>query len=135
MPDVCVYLDGLSEPLHGKPRTAEQDREIRYWLRQQGHEVVEITVTDLDDAGAMARHFARLAMYLGADVVRKSVGADDAWFEAATPEAPTATAAVLEETQAAQAGVLRFVEATPENRYENCVPFLEDLEAAAQVLR
>ena len=131
MPDVCVYLDGLSEPLHGNPRTAEQDREIRYWLRQQGHEVVEITVTDLDDAGAMARHFGRLAMYLGADEVRKSVDAGDSWFEAATPESPTATAAVPEDTQAAQAGVLRFVEPTAENRYENCVPFLEDLEAAA----
>ena len=131
MPDVCVYLDGLSERLHGDPRTAEQDREIRYWLRQQGYEVVEITVTDLDDAGAMARHFVRLAMYLGADEVRKSVDADAAWFEAATPEAPTATAAPPEETQAAQAGVLRFVEPTRENRYRSCVPLLEDLEAAA----
>ncbi len=131
MPDVCVYLDGLSEHLHGDPRRAEQDREIRQWLRQQGHEVVEITVTDLDDAGAMARHFARLAMYLGADEVRKSVTADAAWFEAATPEAPTATAAPREETRAAPAGVLRFVEPTPVNRYRSCVPLLEDLEAAA----
>ena len=131
MPDVCVYLDGLSEHLHGDPRRAEQDREIRQWLRQQGHEVVEITVTDLDDAGAMARHFARLAMYLGADEVRKSVTADAAWFEAAAPEAPADTEAPPDETHAAQAGVLRFIEPAPENRYRNCVPLLEDLEAAA----
>ena len=131
MPDVCVYLDGLSEHLHGDPRRAEQDREIRSWLRQQGHEVVEIAVTDLHDAGAMSRHFVRLAMYLGADDVRKSVRADAAWFEAATPEAPTGTVVPLGETQPAQAGVLRFVEPTPENRYQSCVPLLEDLEAAA----
>ncbi len=131
MPDVCVYLDGLSEHLHGNPRTAEQDREIRYWLRQQGREVVEITVTDLDDAGAMARHFVRLAMYLGADDVRKSVKADAAWFEAARPAALAATAAPSEETRSARAGVLRFVEPTPETRYRSCVPLLEDLEAAA----
>ena len=131
MPDVCVYLDGLSEHLHGDPRTAEQDREIRYWLRQQGHEVVEITVTDLDDAGAMSRHFVRLAMYLGVDDVRKAVDADAAWFKAETPEAPTGTAAPPEGSQAAQTGVLRFVEPTPENRYRSCVPLLEDLEAAA----
>ena len=74
MPDVCVYLDGLSEHLHGDSRTAEQDREIRYWLRQQGYEVVEITVTDLDDAGAMARHFVRLAMYLGGVATRATPG-------------------------------------------------------------
>lgn len=131
MPDVCVYLDGLSAHLHGDPRTAEQDREIRYWLRQQGHEVVEITVTDLDDVGAMSRHFGRLAMYLGADEVRKSVNADAAWFEAATPEAPTGTAAPPDGSQSAQAGVLRLVEPTPETRYRSCVPLLEDLEAAA----
>jgi len=131
MPDVCVYLDGLSEHLHGDPRRAEQDREIRYWLRQQGHEVVEITVTDLDDAGAMSRHFVRLAMYLGADDVRKSVDADAAWFEAATPEASTTAAAPPGGTQLAQDGVLRFVQPTQENRYRSCVPFLEDLEAAA----
>ena len=121
MPDVCVYLDGLSEHLHGDPRTAEQDREIRYWLRHQGCEVVEIAVTDLDDHGAMARHFGRLAMYLGADDIRRSVGADTAWFDASTSN----------DVQAPQADVLRFVEPTPENRYRSCVPLLEDLEAAA----
>ena len=102
-PDVCVYLDGLSEGLHGNPRTAEQDREIRYWLRQQGYEVVEMSVVDLDDAGAMTRHFRRLARYLELDDVRPATPAD----------------------------VLRFVEPTPANRYRSCVPFVEDLEAAA----
>ena len=130
-PDVCVYLDGLSEGLHGNPRTAEQDREIRYWLRQQGYEVVEMSVVDLDDAGAMTRHFRRLARYLEADDVREAVNADVAWFEVATPKAARTSAAGSEETQAAQTRVLQFVEPTPANRYRSCVPFVEDLEAAA----
>ncbi len=124
-PDVCIYLDGLSEHLHGNPRTAEKDQEIRYWLRQRGYEVVEISVTDLDDGGAMKRHFRRLAMYLGADEVRKRVDDDSGWFEAAAqPEA-------RDETMRTGADVLRFVEPTPENRYKNCVPLMEDLEVAA----
>ncbi len=122
-PDVCLYLDGLSERLHGDPRTAEQDREIRYWLRQRGHEVVEIAVTDLDDSRAMTRHFRRLAMYLGADEVRKRVAADSKWFDA-KPESDAEPAAPRD-------GLLRFVQPTPENRYRTCVPLLGDLEIAA----
>ena len=90
-PDVCLYLDGLSEGLHGNPRTAEQDRDIRYWLRQQGYEVVELSVVDLDDAGAMTRHFRRLAMYLEADDVRRRMASEDeAWFAAAKATEPGA---------------------------------------------
>ncbi len=124
-PDVCIYLDGLSERLHGNPRTAEQDREIRYWLRQRGDEVVEISVTDLDDSGAMTQHFRRLALYLGDDDVRKRVGDDSGWFDAA-PRHESA-----EEMRQTGADLLRFVEPTSENRYRSCVPLLKDLEAAA----
>ena len=49
----------------------------------QGYEVVEISVTDLDDSGAMRRYFLRLARYLEADEVRRRVGDDSAWFEVA----------------------------------------------------
>ena len=90
-----------------------------------------MSVVDLDDAGAMTRHFRRLARYLEADDVREAVNADVAWFEAATPAGPAAAAPPPEETQPDRAVVLRFVEPTPENRYRSCVPFLEDLEAAA----
>ena len=134
VPDVCIYLDGLSEHLHGNPHTAEQDREIRYWLRQRGYEVVEITVTDLDDPGAMTQHFRRLARYMEADEVRTRVD-DDGWFRAApgstASDAPTTAAPESERVREAQGDVLRFVEPTAENRYRSCVPLLEDLEAAA----
>src|SRR5690606_38357227 len=61
---ICIYLDGLSEHLHGNPATAAKDRQIRTWLRNNGWEVIEIAVTDLDDDGAMVSHFRRLAGYL-----------------------------------------------------------------------
>ena len=46
---VCIYLDGLSEHLHGNPETAERDREFRTWLRNRGYEVIEIAANELDD--------------------------------------------------------------------------------------
>ena len=132
VPDVCIYLDGLSAHLHGNPRTAEQDREIRYWLRHKGYEVVEISVTDLDDGGAMKRHFLRLARYLEADDVRKRVGDDSAWFEGAPDAADPATVErVPEHVRRPRGDVLRFVEPTSENRHRTCVPLVEELEAAA----
>jgi hypothetical protein len=39
---ICIYLDGLSGHLHGNPETAERDREIRSWLRNNGYEVIEV---------------------------------------------------------------------------------------------
>lgn len=77
---VCVYLDGMSEHLHGNAGTAERDREIRTWLRNRGYEVLEIPANELDDAGAMARHFRRLANYLGKLDLRDRLGKDSSWF-------------------------------------------------------
>ncbi|MCH7944994.1 MAG: DUF1998 domain-containing protein, partial [Armatimonadetes bacterium] len=77
---VCIYLDGLSEHLHGNPETMERDHDIRTWLRNSGYDVIEIVVSDLDDEGAMVQHFRRLAGYLRADELRESVRADKSWF-------------------------------------------------------
>ena len=44
---VCIYLDGLSQHLHGNPETAERDRDIRTWLRNTGFEVIEIPANEL----------------------------------------------------------------------------------------
>ena len=67
---VCIYLDGLSVGLHGNMRTRETDRTIRAWLRSIGYDVIEITVTELDDPAAMTRHFRTLARYLRRDDIR-----------------------------------------------------------------
>ena len=76
----CIYLDGLSQHLHGNPETAERDREIRTWLRNRGFDVIEIPANELDDVDAMVRHFRRLAAYLGQRDLRRRVREDQSWF-------------------------------------------------------
>ena len=116
---VCIYLDGLSNHLHGNSETAERDHEIRSWLRNNGYEVIEIAVTDLHDEGAMVRHLRKLAGYLRADDLRSSIRSDTNWFapESAEDEDPSGF-------------TLRIVRQTEENRYQSCVP-LVPLKAAA----
>jgi hypothetical protein len=80
-PGVCVYLDGLSEHIHGNPQTASRDRAIRETLRSRHYEVFEIPASQLHDRDAMAQHFFRLArVLLGRDTAR-SLRDNPAWFE------------------------------------------------------
>jgi phage repressor protein C with HTH and peptisase S24 domain len=116
---VCIYLDGLSEHLHGNPVTAEQDQRIRSWLRNNGYEVIEIAASDLHDADAMVRHFRRLAGYLGANSLRDSLRSDTSWFRRVEQAATSVGRSVL-----------RIVRPRPEDRYVTCVPLMP-LEAAA----
>jgi ATP-dependent helicase YprA (DUF1998 family)/phage repressor protein C with HTH and peptisase S24 domain/rubrerythrin len=116
---ICIYLDGLSGHLHGNPETAERDREIRGWLRNNGYEVIEIAVSDLYDEGAMVRHFRKLAGYLRADDLRKSVRSDTQWFTASD-----------QDEGGAHGFALKIVRPTEEERYVSCVP-LVPLKAAA----
>ncbi|HPW17808.1 MAG TPA: DEAD/DEAH box helicase [Candidatus Aminicenantes bacterium] len=116
---ICIYLDGLSGHIHGNPATAEKDRKIRAWLRNHGYEVIEIAVSDLDDQGAMTRHFKKLAVYLGAGELRDRLKDDASWFERAKEAAGQA-----------KRFVLRFVSPKAEQRYVRCLPLLT-LEAAA----
>ncbi len=116
---VCIYLDGLSGHLHGNPATAEQDQRIRTWLRNNGYEVIEIAASDLHDEAAMARHFRKLAGYLGANDLRDSLRADTSWFQRAAEAAATGGRFVL-----------RLVRPRREERYATCVP-LVPLKAAA----
>ena len=116
---VCIYLDGLSRHLHGNPATAAQDRRIRDWLRNNGYEVIEIAASELHDAGAMSKHFRRLAGYLGAAQLRDSLKTDTSWFQR-----------VSDATEPAARFVLRKVQPTPDQRYVTSVPFVS-LKAAA----
>ena len=112
---VCIYLDGLSRHIHGNPATAERDRRIRDWLRNHGYEVLEIPANELDDADAMARHFRRLAGYLGMKEIRNRLRDDRSWFhDAAEASRP----------------VLRLVTPTAETKYVNCVPLVPSTAAA-----
>lgn len=119
---VCIYLDGMSGHLHGNPETAARDREIRAWLRGSNYEVIEIPANELDDRGAMTRHFRRLANYLGQSGRGRKLANDQSWFAAA------------DSAEGSEGGHgrahLKLVTPTPESRYRTCVP-LVPLKAAA----
>ena len=116
---VCIYLDGLSEHLHGNPETAERDRAIRTWLRNRGYEVIEIAANELSDEDAMVRHFRRLASYLGMAELKSRVREDRSWFRGrAGTEAKPARPR------------LRLVTPPATARYVTCAP-LVPLKAAA----
>ena len=116
---VCIYLDGLSRYIHGNPETAEKDQLIRSWLRNNGYDVIEIAVSDLDDEGAMIRHFRKLAGYLQENELRTTVKSDSSWFE-------RGRAAALEPTKQP----FRRVDPEPGERNVKCLPLLP-LKAAA----
>ena len=109
---VCVYLDGLSAHLHGNPETAEQDREIRTWLRNSGYDVIEIAASDLDDQAAMTGHFRRLARYLGMSDTRNRLRDDPSWFHRAGQSEHEARSR------------LRLVSPSTDQRHVTCVPLV-----------
>jgi SOS-response transcriptional repressor LexA len=80
--------------------------------------VIEIPASDLDDEGAMTRHFRKLAGYLQANELRESLRKDTSWFK---------TAASPEEVRRFS---LRIVQPSKEERYVTCVPLIP-LKAAA----
>jgi hypothetical protein len=92
---VCIYLDGLSDHLHGNPETEEKDRRIRDWLRNNGYEVIEISVNQLDDADAMTRHFRQLVGYLREDRLRETLRQARDWFRRAGEEGQCNTKGAL----------------------------------------
>ena len=79
---MCIYLDGLSEHIHGNSQTASKDREIRDWLRSHGYQVITITYVELSDQNAMRAAFRRLAKYLSGRELADKVGNDQSWFDA-----------------------------------------------------
>lgn len=78
---ICIYLDGLSQHLHGNPETAKRDREIRTELKNKDYLVLEIAASDLDDRAAMTRHFYQLAIYLLGKPDARRIRDDQGWFE------------------------------------------------------
>jgi ATP-dependent helicase YprA (DUF1998 family) len=77
---ICIYLDGLSARLHGNPRVAEKDIQIRNWLRNNGYQVISISYVELDDRSAMVRHFRKLARYLSGRDMAARIAKDTSWM-------------------------------------------------------
>jgi hypothetical protein len=91
---ICVYLDGMSNRLHGNDETRRRDRQLREELRSRFYEVIEIPFGNLSDREAMRRHFFRLGRILlgreGANRVRDDVG----WFDTPAAAPPSGRSAV-----------------------------------------
>lgn len=79
---ICIYLDGMSRHLHGDPRRAQKDQQIREELESLGYEVIVIRYGDLTDRAAMARHFQKLARKLMGREAAAALREDTSWFEA-----------------------------------------------------
>jgi ATP-dependent helicase YprA (DUF1998 family) len=78
---VCIYLDGMSAPLHGNPATQRRDRAIREELRHRGYEVFEMPYGHLTDRDAMIRHFYRLGRIMLGRESADRLRTESEWFE------------------------------------------------------
>ena len=63
--NVLVFIDGMSEAIHGNPAQQKKDRLLRAKARMKGWNVVEITAEALDDDESLAVHLEEIAVYLG----------------------------------------------------------------------
>jgi hypothetical protein len=123
---VCIYLDGMSDHLHGNAQTAAKDRQIRQELLNTDYEVIEIQFQELYDKIVMRDHMRRIARAVVGRVKANELTASDEWFEQAVgaPTEPVGTVAV----------VLPFKTVSPTGAnfepYRTCVP-LVGLRAAA----
>ena len=79
---VCIYLDGLSDHLHGNPATQLRDRTLRTELRNRMYEVIEIAQSDLTDRAKMATVLARLGRVLVGRDRGVALRNDLSWFDA-----------------------------------------------------
>ena len=77
---LCIYLDGMSGHLHGRPETREKDRDLREGLRHKGYEVIEIQFGQLTDPHAMRQHFFRIGRFLLGKDAAQRIRDDSSWY-------------------------------------------------------
>lgn len=123
---VCIYLDGMSEHLHGNAQTAAKDRQIRQELLNTDYEVIEIQFQELYDKTVMREHMRRIAKAVVGRAKAKELAGDDGWFEQADKTQVTVDvgAANVLPFKTVQPGAADF------EPYRRCVP-LVGLQAAA----
>jgi hypothetical protein len=81
-PGLCIYLDGMSDRLHGNPETAARDRRIREQLRSLGYQVIEMPYGHLTDREQMRRHFYSIGRILLDRDQARQIRENPAWFDA-----------------------------------------------------
>lgn len=127
-PGICIYLDGLSERIHGNPQTEQRDRSIREQLRALGYEVFEIAASDLWDRDRMAGHFFRLGrLLLGRDEARRLRAQAD-WFAPPEGQSDVSKDPVLEDE--ARPISFEVIDTAADEAYRTALP-LFPLKAAA----
>lgn len=126
---VCVYLDGMSNHLHGNAQTAAKDRQIRQELLNTDFEVIEIQYQELFDKTVMREHMRRIARAVMGRVKARELVDNDEWFDHAV-----STESSLELSVSANTAVLPFKTVSVNDPdfapYISSVP-LSDLCAAA----
>jgi SOS-response transcriptional repressor LexA len=122
-PGVCVYVDGLSEHIHGNPLTAARDLDIRAQLESKGYIVFSIAATELWDRLAMSRHFFRLGKELLDRDRARDLRDQPGWFDVGQATAGSATSP-------SPAIPFKRSDGATETRFKSCVP-LVSLKAAA----
>lgn len=61
---ICIYLDGLSQHIHGNPTTKAKDDAIRSLLRDKDYAVMSLPASHLNDSDAMRDFIYKLARKL-----------------------------------------------------------------------
>ncbi|MBL3824115.1 MULTISPECIES: DEAD/DEAH box helicase [unclassified Marinobacter] len=124
---VCVYLDGMSQHIHGNTQTAAKDHQIREELRNTDYEVIEIQYQELFDKTAMRDHIRRIARAVVGKKKAKEIIATDEWFDNAASE----MAGSASSTESTPPGLTIISANDPDFApYESCVP-LSSLKSAA----
>jgi ATP-dependent helicase YprA (DUF1998 family) len=81
---VCIYLDGLSENIHGNPERQQLDQAITDKLEALDYEVFRIAASELWDQNAMAKHFSKIARTLLDKQQAKVLKTDQTWYQTPT---------------------------------------------------
>ncbi len=78
---ICIYLDGLSDSVHGNPETRERDHQIRTQLRNENYQVFEMACSELDDRERVTALFYRLGRLLLDRTAADRIRNENGWFE------------------------------------------------------
>mgnify|MGYP006311596021 CR=1 FL=1 len=61
---VLVFIDGMSEKIHGNPEQQKKDKLLRAKAKMKGYRVVELSAQDLHDDAVIAIALGELGVYL-----------------------------------------------------------------------
>lgn len=78
---ICIYLDGLSQSIHGNSDRQKTDQAINDELESKGFSVHRIAASELTDYKKMSIYFSRIAQDLGDKKKAKELKQSQDWFK------------------------------------------------------